>query len=48
VKGKRIVIVSAYQKQGDKAPPREITRAENLRVQYMKRIAWEEERHKKK
>ena len=33
------VIVSAYQKQGDKAPPQEITRAESLRMECMKRIA---------
>ena len=47
-KGKRIHVVSVYQKQGDKAPPREITRAENLRLECMKRIAREEERHEKK
>lgn len=35
VTGRRIVIVSAYQKQGDKAPPREIERAENLRVEWL-------------
>ena len=48
MRGKRIIIVSAYQKQGDKAPPREIMRAENLRLECMGRIAREEERHKKK
>lgn len=48
VKGRRILIVSAYQKQGEKAPPQEITRAENLRLECMKRIAREEERHEKK
>jgi len=37
-KGKKIFIVSAYQKQGDKAPPQEITRAENLRVECLKWI----------
>jgi len=36
VKGKRIIIVSAYQKQGDKAPPQEISRAENLRLEWRK------------
>lgn len=30
IKGKRIIIVSAYQKQGQKAPSREIERAEAL------------------
>jgi len=48
VKGKRIYIVSAYQKQGDKAPPQEIKRAENLRIECMERIARKEERHEKK
>jgi len=36
VKGRRIFIVSAYQKQGDKAPQQEIARAENLRLECMK------------
>ena len=31
VKGRRVIVVSAYHKQGDKAPPQEITRAEKLR-----------------
>ena len=48
VKGKRIYIVSAYQKQGDKAPPQEIKRAENLRIECMERIARKEEWHEKK
>ena len=48
VKGKRIYIMSAYQKQGDRAPPQEIKRAENLRIEYMQRIARKEERHEKK
>jgi hypothetical protein len=47
VKGKRIVVVSAYQKQGDKAPRQEILRAENLRVEWMLRVAREEERDEK-
>jgi hypothetical protein len=47
-KGKRIYVVSAYQKQGDKAPPQEIKRAENLRIECMERIARKEERHEKK
>lgn len=45
VKGRRILIVSAYHKQGDKAPPKEIARAESLRVKCMERI--EEEERKK-
>ena len=48
VKGRKIIIVSAYQKQGHKAPQREITRAENLRIEYTKRVAREGERHEKK
>ena len=38
VKGRRIFIVSAYQKQGDKAPQQEIARAENLRLECMKSL----------
>lgn len=48
VKGKRIVMVSAYQKQGDKAPPQEIKRAENLRLECMEWIVRKEERNEKK
>lgn len=47
VRGRRIVVVSAYQKQGDKAPRREIVRAENLRTDWLLRIAREEEQHEK-
>lgn len=47
VKGRRIVVVSAYQKQGDKAPRQEILRAENLRIEWMLGIAREEGRHEK-
>ena len=47
MRGKRIILVSAYRKQGDKTPPQEIKRAENLRLQCMERIAREEERHEK-
>ena len=42
MKGRRTLIVSAYQKQGDKAPPQEIARAENLRVECMERMEQEE------
>ena len=38
VKGKRIVIVSAYQKQGNKASRREIERAEKLRLEWLERF----------
>lgn len=48
MKGRRILIVGAYHKQGDKAPPQEITRAENLRIECMKRIARQEKRHEKR
>ena len=41
VKGRRIFIVSAYQKQGDKAPQQEIARAENLRLECMKGLEQE-------
>ena len=37
IKGKRIIIVSAYQKQGQKAPAREIERAEALRLAWLAR-----------
>lgn len=47
VKGKRIVIVSAYQKQSGEAPSREIKRAENLRLEYLERML-KEEGHEKK
>jgi hypothetical protein len=45
VRGRRIVVVSAYQKQGYKAPRREIIRAENLRTDWLLRIAREEEQN---
>ena len=48
VRGRQVLIVSAYQKQRDKAPAREITRAENLRGECLERIAREEEGHDKK
>jgi hypothetical protein len=48
VRGRRVLIVSAYRKQGDKAPPKEIARAENLRAECLEQIAREEERHEKK
>ena len=35
MKGKRIIIVSAYQKQGQKAPARELIRAEELRRSWL-------------
>jgi phage-related protein len=41
-KGKRIFIVSAYQKQTEKAPQREIRRAASLRIECLKEIAREE------
>jgi phage-related protein len=37
VKGRRILVVSAYQKKGDKAPQRETARAENLRMECLSR-----------
>lgn len=45
VRQRRIVVVSAYQKQGDKAPRREIQRAEHLRTEWLLRFAREEGRH---
>jgi hypothetical protein len=48
MKGRKIFIVSAYHKQGDKAPLQEIARAENLRMECLKRLARQEERHEKK
>lgn len=39
VMGKKIFVVSAYQKQGQKAPTRETKRAELLRRQYLERIS---------
>jgi hypothetical protein len=48
VKGKRIFIASAYQKQGDKIPLQEIRWAENLRIECMQRIARKEEGNEKK
>ena len=41
VTGRRIYIVSAYQKQGDKAPSRELRRAENLRMECLKGLEQE-------
>ncbi|HUZ16916.1 MAG TPA: type II toxin-antitoxin system RelE/ParE family toxin [Spirochaetia bacterium] len=38
VKGRRIFVVSAYQKQSKKTPPREIERAEDMRRQYLARM----------
>ncbi len=38
VKRRRIVIVSAYQKQGDKAPQQEIAKAEKLRLECLKNL----------
>lgn len=38
VKGRRIFIISAYQKQSDKAPPREIARAKTLRLECLKHL----------
>jgi hypothetical protein len=46
-KGKRIFIISAYQKQTQGAPRREIRRAESLRIECLSRIS-EEEGHGKK
>ncbi len=48
MRGKRIIIVSAYQKQTDKAPQKEIARAEKLRLECMEQIARKEGRHGKK
>ena len=45
VRGRRIVVVSAYEKQGDKAPRREIVRAENLRTDWMLRFSREKEQY---
>jgi len=45
VRGRRIVVVSACQKQGDKAPRRENIRAVNLRTDWLLRIAREEEQN---
>ena len=44
VKDKRIIIVSAYQKQGQKAPAREIARAEELMNSWL----LQEEPHERK
>ncbi len=43
VRGKRIVIVTAYRKQGEKAPKREIDRAESIRSEWLDRLEAEEE-----
>jgi predicted DNA-binding WGR domain protein len=48
LRGRRIFIISAYQKQGDKAPLREIRRATNLRMECIERITREEGQHDKK
>ena len=47
VKGKRILIVSAYRKQGQKAPQSGIKRAEAIRT-YLERLFEKEERSGKK
>jgi hypothetical protein len=41
VTGRRIYIVSAYQKQGDKAPSQQLRRAENLRMECLKGLEQE-------
>jgi phage-related protein len=43
----RIYIISAYRKQSSKAPPREIARAERLRLECLERISREEHRNEK-
>lgn len=46
MKGKRIIIVSAYQKQGRKAPTREIERAERLMGEVLQEARDHEARRK--
>lgn len=43
VQGRRVVIVTAYRKQGDKVPRREIARAEAVRGQWFERSEVEED-----
>ncbi len=45
VKGRRLVIVTACRKQGEKAPRREIDRAETIRTSWMNRFGAEEDTH---
>jgi len=47
VKGRKVVIVTAYRKQGEKAPKRELKRAEAGRLSYLQRLT-EEESHGEK
>jgi hypothetical protein len=43
IKGRRIIIVSAYRKQGQKAPVRELARAEALMKVWLKQEASDEQ-----
>ena len=43
VSGKRIIIVTAYRKQSEKAPKREINRAEAIRASWLHRFGVEGE-----
>ncbi len=47
VKGKRILITTAFSKQGDKMPQREIDRAETTRLRCLERLSEEEAAHGK-
>ncbi len=47
VKGRRIVIVTAYRKQTEKAPRREISRAETARSEWLERFGEEEDTYEK-
>ena len=38
VRGRRILVVAAYQKQGQRAPRREIDRAESVRQSWLARV----------
>ena len=47
VKGRKIIIVTAYRKQRDKAPKLEIDRANGIRLAYLEQLSVEEEGHGK-
>ena len=47
VKGRKIIIVTAYRKQSDKAPKREIDRANSIRLAYLEQLSVKEEGHGK-
>ena len=48
MKGKRIIVVSAYHKQGQKTPAREIERAEKLMGEVLQEVSDDEAGRKKR